>query len=228
VKPGARSLTGMANASRSSLVVSLGRRFMRQFGRPHGPLGVLAGRMMVSRNAPANRLLASRLGLEAQSRALDVGCGPGLGVEAMAALAPRGLAVGVDVSPVMVRQARARLRDAIRTGRARIERGDATALPFEDGAFDRVASTNSLPFWCDTDAGLREVHRVLARGGRLGLLLRLRRAGADPLDRRAHGMSDERLAEVLGACERAGFASVRAERDEVAGEAVALVFAERR
>jgi SAM-dependent methyltransferase len=217
----------MAPSTRSSLVVSLGRRFMRQFGRPHGPLGVLAGRMMVSRNAPANRLLAARLALEPASRALDVGCGPGLGVEALAALAPNGSVVGVDVSPVMVRQARARMRAAIRAGRVRIERGDATALPFEAGTFDRVASTNSLPFWSDTDAGLREIHRVLAPGGRLGLVLRLQREGADPLDRRAYGMSDARLAEVLRSCERAGFTSVRAEREEVGGEAVALVLAER-
>jgi SAM-dependent methyltransferase len=210
-----------------ALVVALGRRFMNQFSRPHGPLGVIAGRMMVSRNGPANRLLAARLGLAPDSRCLDVGCGPGLGVEAMAALAPGGLVVGVDVSPVMVRQARARLRGLVRAGRVRIECAGAAAIPFPDASFDRVASVNSLPFWGDTESGLHELRRVLAPGGRLGLLLRLRREGAGPLDRRGLGMTDARLAEVLAACERAGFAPVRAERESVAGEDVAVLLAER-
>ena len=40
----------------------------------------------------------------------------------------------------------------------RYERGDASALPFDDGAFDLVAHANMIPFF-------DEVERVLAPGG---------------------------------------------------------------
>lgn len=42
---------------------------------------------------------------------------------------------------------------------------DACALPFEDAYADLVVSRGSYQFWSDLDIGLREVHRVLKRGG---------------------------------------------------------------
>jgi SAM-dependent methyltransferase len=43
---------------------------------------------------------------------------------------------------------------------------DAVALPFEDGAFDLVVAFMSLQDMDDLDAAVREVGRVLERGGR--------------------------------------------------------------
>jgi SAM-dependent methyltransferase len=45
----------------------------------------------------------------------------------------------------------------------------AEHLPFADAAFDVVLSTMSVRHWTDQAAGLREVVRVLAPGGLLGL-----------------------------------------------------------
>jgi demethylmenaquinone methyltransferase/2-methoxy-6-polyprenyl-1,4-benzoquinol methylase len=45
--------------------------------------------------------------------------------------------------------------------------GDATALPFADGAFDAVTISFGLRNVVDTDAALREMLRVLRPGGRL-------------------------------------------------------------
>ena len=86
---------------------------------------------------------------------LDVGCGTGA---LTAALAERGWqATGVDVSADMLERARAR-------GLAVVQ-ADATALPFDDDAFDAVVS-----IWTHTDvddfaAVVREIARVLRAGG---------------------------------------------------------------
>lgn len=61
------------------------------------------------------------------ARTLDVACGTGFLTRHL-----RGLAVGLDQSPAMVAIAQSRLPD----GLALV--GDALALPFADGAFDRV------------------------------------------------------------------------------------------
>jgi ubiquinone/menaquinone biosynthesis C-methylase UbiE len=45
--------------------------------------------------------------------------------------------------------------------------GDATALPYEEGSMDAVVLTAVLGEIPDTGAALREIHRVLAPGGRL-------------------------------------------------------------
>jgi ubiquinone/menaquinone biosynthesis C-methylase UbiE len=61
------------------------------------------------------------------ARTLDVACGTGFLTRHL-----RGLAVGLDQSPSMVAVAQARLPDGVALV------GDALALPFADGAFDRV------------------------------------------------------------------------------------------
>lgn len=45
--------------------------------------------------------------------------------------------------------------------------GKAEALPFSDASFDLVTMQQSLQYVQDTGAALREIHRVLAPGGRV-------------------------------------------------------------
>src|SRR3954467_11769005 len=71
-------------------------------------------------------LVALVRGLPA-ARTLDVACGTGFLTRHLA-----GLAVGLDQSPEMVAIAQSRLPDGIALT------GDALALPFADGAFDRI------------------------------------------------------------------------------------------
>ena len=58
---------------------------------------------------------------------------------------------------------------------------------------------NSLQFWPDLPAALGELHRVLIPQGRLVLALRMRKDAAGRFDRSQHGMTQERLAQVLAA-----------------------------
>lgn len=51
--------------------------------------------------------------------------------------------------------------------RVRFQIGDATRLPFADGAFDGVISYGSIKHWTSRDAGLAECVRVLKPGGPL-------------------------------------------------------------
>ena len=69
----------------------------------------------------------------------------------------------------MVRQATARNAAAIRTGVVDVRRGTVANLPFEKDAFDTAIAINSMQVWPDATAGLREIRRVLAVGGRVAL-----------------------------------------------------------
>lgn len=94
-------------------------------------------------------------------RVLDVGCGVG-----EAAIFAAGAAyVGVDLSEALVRGG------AGRPGRALVV-GNVLELPFADGAFDRVACRGMLHHLAgdDLSAALREMARVLAPGGLMGLV----------------------------------------------------------
>lgn len=92
-------------------------------------------------------------------RVLDLGTGTGKAARLVAERFPEADVVGVDLSPEMIEQARS-LLPAELAGRVRFEVADASALPFEEGAFDLVVLLNMIPF-------ARELARVTAPGGSL-------------------------------------------------------------
>lgn len=97
---------------------------------------------------------------------LEIGPGPGVLLEKLAGRHP--LAVGLDLSPGMVREAGQRLRRAHRS--TRLVRGDATHLPFASASFDGIATTFALSAIPDGLAAMREMARVLRPAGVLALV----------------------------------------------------------
>ena len=88
---------------------------------------------------------------------LEVGCGTGLLLERLGAVAER--AVGVDLSPGMLEHAKARGLEVFE--------GSATALPFEDASFDVVCSFKVLAHVEEIELALREMARVVRPGGQV-------------------------------------------------------------
>jgi SAM-dependent methyltransferase len=85
---------------------------------------------------------------------LDLGTGTGRVARIVAERWPGAKVVGADVSPGMIDEAR-RLG-----GNVHYDVADATALPYEDGAFELVTLSNMIPFF-------DELARVTAPGGRV-------------------------------------------------------------
>ena len=178
-----------------------------QFHRPHGVGGRAAGWVMAHRGSNRERNLwaAGLLDVQPDDRVLELGFGPGIAIEAMAGLATRGLVVGVDHSEVMVRQATRRNAAAVRAGRVDLRIGDAEHLPAFDAPFDKILAVNSLMFWDDPAARLKELRDLLHPGGRIAIAYQPRGPGS----------TDETAAragrEIAGHFETAGFTEVRVE-----------------
>jgi ubiquinone/menaquinone biosynthesis C-methylase UbiE len=102
------------------------------------------------------------------ARVLDVACGTGI-VARLAAerVGPAGHIVGLDLNPGMLAVARGLPPQpgAPITWHA----ASAVALPYPNAAFDVVLCQQGLQFFPDRPAAVREMHRVLAPGGRLAL-----------------------------------------------------------
>jgi ubiquinone/menaquinone biosynthesis C-methylase UbiE len=128
------------------------------------------------RGAEATVELAELAGLREGERVLDVGSGVGGPARFLAERF--GVDVtGADVTAAFVERAEELTRDAGLADRVRFVRADATALPFEDGAFD-VAWTQHAAMNIRDKAGLyAELRRV---AGRLALYDVLARNGGPP------------------------------------------------
>ena len=97
---------------------------------------------------------------------LDVGCGTGDDAREIAALlGPKGKVTGVDVSPSMIAEARKRSQATALP--AEFVEGSALDLPFDGENFDRVRTDRVLVHLAEPVRALREMMRVLRRGGRL-------------------------------------------------------------
>jgi ubiquinone/menaquinone biosynthesis C-methylase UbiE len=142
---------------------------MRTFGRPEGALGALGGIIMARMNRGIAAWAIDLLDVQPNDRVLEVGFGPGVGIQLLAQSVLSGHVAGIDPSEEMVGQATARNAKAIESGRFDLQRGSVERLPFEDNTFDRVLAVNSMQVWPDAMAGLREIRRVMKAGGRIAL-----------------------------------------------------------
>lgn len=70
---------------------------------------------------------------------------------------------GIDHSPDVLALARRRNQDAVAREKVAFEIGKAAALPWRDGAFTLVLSTNAFFFFEPPLDVLAEMHRVLFR-----------------------------------------------------------------
>jgi SAM-dependent methyltransferase len=99
-------------------------------------------------------------GTELGRRVLEIGPGPGLTTEILARVAPELTAIEID--PTLAKATRNRVPAA------RVVQGDATRMPFADGAFSAVVCLtmlHHLPVSELQDRLFVEVHRVLGPGG---------------------------------------------------------------
>ncbi|HLL55777.1 MAG TPA: class I SAM-dependent methyltransferase [Myxococcaceae bacterium] len=125
----------------------------------------------------------------ARGRVLEVGCGTGRNLP----LYPEGTRViGVDVSPDVLRAARARAPTVP------LVRASAEALPFRDGSFDVAVSGLVFCSVPDPARGLAEVRRVLVPGGTLRMLEHVR--SLNPLGRKAQALVAPIWLRLSGGC----------------------------
>lgn len=115
--------------------------------------------------------LVDLLNLSGGERVLDIATGRGAVLIPAAARVGRfGCVVGIDLAQKMLEQA----EDAARTGgldNFELYKMDAEHLEFRDNIFDIVTCAFSLFFFSSIDVALREMFRVLAPGGRIGIAL---------------------------------------------------------
>jgi ubiquinone/menaquinone biosynthesis C-methylase UbiE len=111
------------------------------------------------------RLLAA-LEIRPGHAVVDVGCGPGTDLAGLAdAVGDRGLVVGVDRDPAMLREAGGRLAAVSNT---RLCLGDIHEVPLSSGSVDRARADRVIQHVLDPRKAIGEIHRVLRPGGLFG------------------------------------------------------------
>ena len=108
------------------------------------------------------RRITARSVVRAGDDVLDAACGTG--DLAIACAGVGGRVTGLDFSEAMLERARRKAPEL------EWVHGDLLALPFADDSFDAATVGFGVRNVADLDLSLRELHRVLRPGGRLGIL----------------------------------------------------------
>lgn len=110
------------------------------------------------------------LDVSGSCRAIDIGCGPGLDIFAMAeSLDEKGFAVGVDYDDQLISEAQEFKSGSPVGPTAHFCNADATALPFRSAIFDACRCERLLQHITQPDLVIGEMVRVLKPGGRIAI-----------------------------------------------------------
>ena len=145
----------------------LTKSIQNQFHRPQGLAGRIVGAVMAIENRERIEWAIQQMHIQPDDHLLEIGFGPGLGIQHAAQQATRGLVAGVDVSEVMVKQATNRNKSATRSGNIDLRYGSAEHIPFPDNTFSLVYAINSYHHWDNARTAFQEIQRVLKSSGRL-------------------------------------------------------------
>ena len=155
-----------------------------------------------------------RMKLQPGERVLDLGCGAGWATRILARAVEgrrgeqEGHAIGIDVADEMISRARAGAADV---DNAMFAWGSASEIPWAAEYFDKVLSIESFYYYPDQDKVLDEIHRVMAPGAKLYILINLYRENhyslrwVTELNVPVHARSEKEYKQML---ERHGFKDI--------------------
>ncbi|WP_405303953.1 class I SAM-dependent methyltransferase [Methanobrevibacter sp.] len=108
----------------------------------------------------------SHFEISEDSKILDIGCGGGRNIQRFASqISQNGRVVGIDYSEVSVEKSIKLNQEYIDRGIVNVLEGSVSDMPFYDETFDIVTGFETIYFWPDFINDLKEVNRVLKKGG---------------------------------------------------------------
>jgi len=140
----------------SLLVRSVGRNL----GHPsRSPVGHWVSKFLVARNSKLEINAVHLLGLEDNHHVLEVGFGPGVGLQEVCKLVKTGTIHGIDISNKMIEDASKRLSAELTVNDLHLSNQSVEKTK------NPVFHTNCYYFWPCKETGAKELHRVLKPDG---------------------------------------------------------------
>lgn len=143
-----------------------------QLRKPEGEWAQQIAQFMSKGNALLIKRTIDKLSAEPHEHVLEIGMGNGAFVNYMVGENNTLQYTGYDYSSAMVEQATELNKQLVAKKQVAFVYGSADNMPFEDEAFNKIISVNTVYFWDDIAGITSEIKRVLKKDGVLVLGMR--------------------------------------------------------
>ena len=140
---------------------------------PVGFLGRLAGRIMnLLHSKQYKSIILKIMALQSDPKItiVDIGCGGGVAIKHFTKISPVSRVLGIDISPDMVKLARAVNREAISNGRANISCESVEEISIESKSVNLITIFDNINFWTSYEKAFSEIKRILKDDGKLFII----------------------------------------------------------
>lgn len=141
------------------------REMANQLSCPQGERGLQTGEIMNEVNVGMTSAAIDALEIADGNEVLELGHGNCAHLGKILQKAENIHYTGLEISETMHAEAKSKNEAHIAAGQAAYHLYEGESIPFEDDTFDRIMTVNTIYFWKDPAALLREIHRVLKPGG---------------------------------------------------------------
>jgi arsenite methyltransferase len=143
----------------------LKRMISSQFKKPEGLLGIFTSNLMSKGNRRNYDVLLGDMCIQPGNKILEIGYGPGIGINLIAEKYNSCIVHGIDFSNLMYKRASERNRQYIGAGNVKLFFGDFLKLKIDATDYDRIFCINVVYFWDELQTPFEKIRSLLKEGG---------------------------------------------------------------
>ena len=141
------------------------RKIGMQFKKPTGFLGRLVSRLMIKGNRSYYETVLKDLKIQSNDKILEIGYGPGIGINLISKRFETCDIYGIDFSELMYTRATNRNKQFIDNNRVHLLFGDFVETDINTSGFDKIFCINVVYFWDDLQKPFEKVKSLLGDDG---------------------------------------------------------------
>ena len=144
----------------------LKRMISAHFKKPSGLIGRFTSRLMVKGNKSNYDVLLRDMNIQPGDKILEIGYGPGIGINRIAAKCTSCEICGIDFSKLMYHKATAMNKAFIDSGHVRLLYGEFVNTAINITGLDKIFCINVVYFWNDLQPPFKKIKSLLKQDGK--------------------------------------------------------------
>lgn len=136
-----------------------------QFKKPTGLFGNYSSRIMIRGNHDKYSTLIKDMDIKADDKILEIGYGPGVGIQMICHLCTTCTIHGIDFSRLMFKKASKYNKSAIGQSKVQLQFGDYLESNFTQNQYDKIFCLNVIYFWDELSKPLQKTLSLLKTNG---------------------------------------------------------------